>query len=82
MAKKSRAERPTKSTEYELTPEERAQVADARCEVNNDHLDETAMAWMRVFSQRADGLERGDVQALTRQQVDALLDARSAARRA
>ncbi|GAA1139889.1 addiction module protein [Ornithinicoccus hortensis] len=63
-----------------LSPEERSRVADVLYEA--DEADQSAIdaAWASVVALRADELESGAVRTLTREEADAYLDARAAAR--
>lgn len=65
-----------------LTPEERSRVADVLSEV--DERDATAVdaAWAVVAARRADELDSGTIDGLTREELKALLAERRAARTA
>lgn len=64
-----------------LTPEERARVADVLYDIDEPERGEVDKAWASVVARRADELESGTVRALTREEADEYLDARSATSR-
>ncbi len=66
----------------ELTPDERARVADMLYGVDEADPRAVDAAWGNVAVRRADDLENGVVRGVTREEADAYLDARAAARTA
>ncbi|UNX53771.1 addiction module protein [Georgenia sp. TF02-10] len=63
-----------------LTPEERSRVADVLYDADAPDQAEVDAAWAAVAARRAEELESGEVTGLTREEADAYLDARRAAR--
>lgn len=63
-----------------LSPEERSRVADVLYGADEEDRDAVAAAWGSVAAQRSDELESGAVRALTREEADAYLEARTVTR--
>lgn len=63
-----------------LTPEERSRIADVLYEADARDQADIDAAWASVAARRADELENGTVNIMSREQADGYLDARAAER--